>query len=82
MAPHTVMQKPVIPGWIVNVNRDAGELMAVRIEALTDYQRMYGCRTEVSAANAQELELLCIAEMVHAAMVAKAEKAARGGRAG
>lgn len=71
----TVTQVPVIPGWVTTYDQMTGVLAAHRVGELTVYQQEYGCRTTVTATDARELECLCIAEIVHAAMVAKAEEA-------
>lgn len=72
---------PTVPGFIVQGTTDddglPNGLLAIRIDPLTPYQLAYGCREEVAAATATELGCLCIAELVHAAMVARAEDEVR-----
>jgi hypothetical protein len=73
-APGTVEQIPAIPGWITSARptQDGRELVAIRTADLTDYQRTYGCLPEVKAADPRELECLCIAQLLLAAMVDRA----------
>lgn len=70
----------MIPGWHTQVEAASEEhperLKATRVEGLSDYQQEYGCRFEVFALTSAELEVLTTAEVVHAAMVAKAEQRA------
>lgn len=75
MSDFSVRQVPVVPGWITSYDPGKDVLTAVRVGELTRYQEEYGCRTQVTATDARELECLCIAEIVHAAMVSKAEAA-------
>lgn len=69
----------MIPGYITRIDHTAGEIIAERFTPLSDYQRMYGCRERVASANPRELEWLCLAETIHAEMVARAEQEVRGG---
>jgi hypothetical protein len=78
MTPHQVQAAPLIPGYITNYDRHDGIFRAVRVEGLSDYQRIYGCRDEVTASTPRELEWLCLAETVKAEMVARAERAVDG----
>lgn len=75
---HAVIQVPVIPGWVTNLDKATGRLQALRIAVLSDYQVEYGCRAEIDALDPQELVWLCLAGTVHAEMVARAERQVRG----
>lgn len=66
-------QIPVIPGWAVRHPGADGVYIAERLEPLTPYQRQYGCLEELGAGDERELECLCIAQIVLAAMVERAE---------
>ena len=69
---------PPITGWITSVEKPTdehpdGRLHAVRIQTLSKYQAEYGCRTEIYAPTGAELEVLALAELVHASIVSTAE---------
>jgi hypothetical protein len=70
----TVRNVPVLPGFITSL--EDGILTAERIHPLTPYQLAYGCKTRVTAPTAEELDWLCVAERVHAELVANAERQA------
>lgn len=73
-APGVVTQAPTVPGWITKhtMGEGGGQYVAYRVTDLTDYQRTYGCLERVAAKEAAELECLCIAQLVLAAMVDRA----------
>jgi hypothetical protein len=73
-ASQTVHGAPVLQGWITS-HRD-GIYIAERVRPLSDYQALYGCKTQVTAPTAAELDWLCVAERVHAELVANAERQA------
>jgi hypothetical protein len=73
-ASQTVHGAPVLQGWITS-HRD-GIYTAERVRPLSAYQALYGCKTHVTAPTAEELDWLCVAERVHAELVANAERQA------
>lgn len=72
---------PVIPGWVTQVEAATDDhperLKATRVDELSDYAIEYGCRRQVFALTSAELEVLTIAETVHAAMVERAAQRAQ-----
>lgn len=73
-ASQTVHGAPVLQGWITS--HQDGVYVAERVRPLSEYQVLYGCRTRVTAPTADELDRLCLAERVHAELVANAEREA------
>jgi hypothetical protein len=73
-APGTVLAAPHVPGWTTKhvMGENGGQYVAYRVLDLTDYQKQYGCLMRVAAKEPKELECLCIAQLVLAAMVDKA----------
>jgi hypothetical protein len=62
-----------VPGWHSQTLEHG--LVAQRLAPLTDYQRLNGCLPEVTAADEDELWILCDAQTRLAERVAVAESA-------